>query len=97
MGARVGGELVAAGHEVRWLPAAATGAVFLVVALALVPSAAGAATPSERAERYLLRAQSSDGVFGAAQGGDGAGAVQAVAALDFGQHVGEGYPLAPPG
>ena len=54
--------------EVRWLPAAATGAVFLVVALALVPSAAGAATPSERAERYLLRAQSSDGGFGAAPG-----------------------------
>ncbi len=52
--------------EVRWLPAAATGSLCLVVALALVPSVAGAATPSERAERYLLRAQNTDGGFGAA-------------------------------
>ncbi len=50
--------------ELRWLPAAAAGAL-LLVALALPASALGA-TPSERAERYLLRAQNSDGGFGAA-------------------------------
>jgi energy-coupling factor transport system substrate-specific component len=49
--------------ELRWLPAAAAGA--LVLAL-VVPVSALAATPSERAERYLLRAQNSDGGFGAA-------------------------------
>jgi energy-coupling factor transport system substrate-specific component len=52
--------------EVRWLPAAVTGSLCLIVALALIPSAAGAATTNERAERYLLRAQNADGGFGAA-------------------------------
>ncbi len=40
----------------------------LICLVAALPSAAGAATPSERAERYLLRAQNADGGFGAAPG-----------------------------
>jgi prenyltransferase beta subunit len=51
--------------EVRWLPAAAAGALLLAL---LLPAGALAATPSERAERYLLRAQNTDGGFGAAPG-----------------------------
>jgi energy-coupling factor transport system substrate-specific component len=53
--------------EVSWRPAPATiGAAVTVLALfALLPAAAGAATPSQRAERYLLRAQNADGGFGA--------------------------------
>jgi energy-coupling factor transport system substrate-specific component len=51
--------------EVRWLPAAAAGALLLALVL---PASAPAATPGERAERYLLRAQNSDGGFGAAPG-----------------------------
>jgi energy-coupling factor transport system substrate-specific component len=56
--------------EVTWRPATATmgAAVTLVCLLAVLPAAAGAATPSERAERYLLRAQNRDGGFGAAPG-----------------------------
>jgi prenyltransferase beta subunit len=58
--------------EVSWrrapAGAAATTLFCLVLALALAPSVAGAATPSERAERYLLRAQNPDGGFGAAPG-----------------------------
>ena len=50
--------------ELRWLPAAAAGALLLVVLV--LPASAMGATPSERAERYLLRAQNSDGGFGAA-------------------------------
>ena len=53
--------------EVRWAAPAAAGAALLVLLLAL-PAAAGAATPAERAERWLLRAQNSDGGFGAAPG-----------------------------
>ena len=49
--------------ELRWLPAAAAGTLLLALVL---PAGALAATPSERAERYLLRAQNSDGGFGAA-------------------------------
>jgi prenyltransferase beta subunit len=49
--------------ELRWLPAAAAGALLLML---ILPAGAMAATPSERAERYLLRAQNSDGGFGAA-------------------------------
>jgi energy-coupling factor transport system substrate-specific component len=49
--------------ELRWLPAAAAGALLLALVL---PASAIAATPSERAERYLLAAQNSDGGFGAA-------------------------------
>ena len=54
--------------EVSWRPSPATaGAALALVALILaVPAGAGAATPSERAERYLVRAQNSDGGFGAA-------------------------------
>jgi energy-coupling factor transport system substrate-specific component len=54
--------------EVRWAPAAATTLLCVAVALASLPAVAGAATPAERAERYLLRAQNSDGGFGAAPG-----------------------------
>ena len=54
--------------EVSWRPAPATigAAVTLLALFALLPAAAGAATPSQRAERYLLRAQNADGGFGAA-------------------------------
>jgi hypothetical protein len=52
--------------EVRWAAPVAAGAA--LVLLMLLPAAAGAASPSERAERYLLRAQNSDGGFGAAPG-----------------------------
>ncbi len=54
--------------EVSWRPSPATiGAALALVALILaVPAGAGAATPSERAERYLVRAQNGDGGFGAA-------------------------------
>jgi energy-coupling factor transport system substrate-specific component len=50
--------------EVRWAAPAAAGAALLVLLLAL-PAAAGAATPADRAERWLLRAQNADGGFGA--------------------------------
>jgi energy-coupling factor transport system substrate-specific component len=54
--------------QVRWAaPAAAGAALLLLVAL---PAAAGAATPADRAERWLLRAQNDDGGFGAAPGQD---------------------------
>jgi energy-coupling factor transport system substrate-specific component len=56
--------------EVRWerSPApVAIGAVAVALVL-LVPVAALAATPAERAERYLLKAQNRDGGFGAAPG-----------------------------
>jgi energy-coupling factor transport system substrate-specific component len=52
--------------QVRWAPAAA-GAALILLLLAL-PAAAGAATPADRAERWLLRAQNDDGGFGAAPG-----------------------------
>jgi prenyltransferase beta subunit/uncharacterized membrane protein len=52
--------------EVRWTAPAVAGAA-LVLLLAL-PAAAGAATPGERAERWLLRVQNADGGFGAAPG-----------------------------
>jgi Prenyltransferase and squalene oxidase repeat len=54
--------------EVRWVPAAAGATGLLVAVLVAFPVASGAATPSERAERYLLRAQNPDGGFGAAPG-----------------------------
>jgi energy-coupling factor transport system substrate-specific component len=47
--------------ELRWLPAASAGALLLML---ILPAGAMAATPSERAERYLLRAQNSDGGLG---------------------------------
>jgi len=56
--------------EVRWhRPPApvALGTLALVLALA-VPAAAVAATPAQRAERYLLNAQNRDGGFGTAPG-----------------------------
>ena len=52
--------------EVRWsVPAAAAGAVLVALMLA---APVAAATPSERAARYLERAQNSDGGFGNAPG-----------------------------
>jgi Prenyltransferase and squalene oxidase repeat len=54
--------------EVRWVPAAAGATGLLIAVLVAFPVAVGAATPSERAERYLLRAQNPDGGFGAAPG-----------------------------
>ena len=56
--------------DVTWRPAPATiaASVMLICVVATLPDAAGAATPSERAERYLLRAQNADGGFGAAPG-----------------------------
>jgi energy-coupling factor transport system substrate-specific component len=57
--------------EVRWTGAAARAATTTLLCCAgllLVPAVAVAATPSERAERYLLRAQNADGGFGAAPG-----------------------------
>jgi energy-coupling factor transport system substrate-specific component len=54
--------------EVRWpAPAGAAAALALVLVL-LVPAGAVAATPAERAERWLAGAQNSDGGFGAAPG-----------------------------
>ncbi len=54
--------------EVNWpsTPATASAAVALLGLLLAFPLVAGAATPGERAERYLLRAQNADGGFGAA-------------------------------
>ena len=53
--------------EVSWrAPAAATTVGLLLVLL--VPAAAGAASPADRAERWLLRAQNKDGGLGAAPG-----------------------------
>jgi energy-coupling factor transport system substrate-specific component len=52
--------------EVRWAAPAAAGAALLL--LLSVPAVAGAATPAERAERYVLRAQNEDGGFGGARG-----------------------------
>jgi prenyltransferase beta subunit len=57
--------------EVRWERAPIRAVTTLLLALAFLaalPALAGAATPSERAERYLLRAQNKDGGFGAAPG-----------------------------
>jgi Prenyltransferase and squalene oxidase repeat len=56
--------------EVRWerRPARAATTLLALALLAALPALAGAATPSERAERYLLRAQNKDGGFGAAPG-----------------------------
>ncbi|MGH2746185.1 MAG: ECF transporter S component, partial [Thermoleophilaceae bacterium] len=51
--------------QVRWAAPAAVGAALLLL---LAVPAAGAATPAERAERWLLRAQNADGGFGAAPG-----------------------------
>jgi energy-coupling factor transport system substrate-specific component len=51
--------------QVRWAAPAAAGAALLLL---LLPAAAGAATPADRAERWLLRAQNDDGGFGAAPG-----------------------------
>ena len=50
--------------QVRWAASAAAGATLIL----LLPAAAGAATPADRAERWLLRAQNDDGGFGAAPG-----------------------------
>jgi energy-coupling factor transport system substrate-specific component len=58
--------------EVRWerspTPAATTTLLALALLATALPAIAGAATPSDRAERYLLRAQNADGGFGAAPG-----------------------------
>jgi Prenyltransferase and squalene oxidase repeat len=53
--------------EVRWVPAPAALGVLLALLLA-VPAVASAATPADRAERYLLRSQNEDGGFGPARG-----------------------------
>jgi energy-coupling factor transport system substrate-specific component len=53
--------------QVRWAAPAAAGAALILLVLAL-PAAAGGATPADRAERWLLRAQNDDGGFGAAPG-----------------------------
>ena len=56
--------------EVRWerSPApVALGAVAIALML-VVPAAAGAATPAQKAERYLVSAQNKDGGFGVAKG-----------------------------
>jgi energy-coupling factor transport system substrate-specific component len=53
--------------EVRWAAPAAAGAALLLLLLA-APAVAGAGTPADRAERWLLRAQNDDGGFGAAPG-----------------------------
>ena len=51
--------------EVSWrAPAAASTAALLLVLL--LPAVAGAASPADRAERWLLRAQNEDGGFGGA-------------------------------
>ncbi|MGH2803186.1 MAG: ECF transporter S component, partial [Thermoleophilaceae bacterium] len=50
---------------VRW---AAPGVAAALVLLLALPTAAGAATPAERAERWLLGVQNRDGGFGAAAG-----------------------------
>ena len=59
--------------EIRWLPAAATGLLAAVVALAAVPPSAEAQTASEAAAaraslRYLANAQNDDGGWGASPG-----------------------------
>ena len=54
--------------EVRWPARAGTAAAALLIVLLLVPASAGAASPAQRAERWLVRAQNADGGFGAAQG-----------------------------
>ena len=59
--------------EIRWLPAAATGLLAAVVALAAAPPSTEAQTASEAAAarasmRYLANAQNDDGGWGAAPG-----------------------------
>jgi prenyltransferase beta subunit len=49
--------------EVSWRAAAAASTAALLLVL-LLPGAAGAASPADRAERWLLRAQNADGGFG---------------------------------
>ena len=51
--------------EVSWRAPAAASTAALLLVLAL-PAVAGAASPADRAERWLLRAQNKDGGFGAA-------------------------------
>jgi prenyltransferase beta subunit len=53
--------------EVSWRPPAGATTAALLLML-LVPAAAGAASPADRAERWLLRAQNKDGGLGAAPG-----------------------------
>jgi hypothetical protein len=53
--------------EVSWHAPATGAAATLLVVLAL-PAGADAASPADRAERFLLRAQNEDGGFGAAPG-----------------------------
>ena len=55
--------------EVRWpLPSGATAALLAVLALAWIAVPAHAASPADRAERYLRSAQNRDGGFGGAPG-----------------------------
>jgi hypothetical protein len=57
--------------EVRWerSPAPVALGAVAVALLLLVPAAAVAATPAQRAERYLVKAQNKDGGFGATPSG----------------------------
>jgi hypothetical protein len=52
--------------EVRWPAPAGAAAALALALILLVPAAAGAATPAERAERWLAGVQNEDGGFGAA-------------------------------
>ena len=56
--------------EVRWeRPAAPVALGVVAVSLLLLPAAAGAATPAQKATAYLVKAQNGDGGFGASGGG----------------------------
>ena len=54
--------------EVRWRAPAGAAATLVLALLLVLPAAAGAASPADRAERWLLGVQNKDGGFGAAPG-----------------------------
>jgi len=54
--------------EVRWPAPAGAAATLAVALLLIVPAAAGAASPADRAEHWLAGAQNKDGGFGATAG-----------------------------
>jgi energy-coupling factor transport system substrate-specific component len=54
--------------EVRWTAPTGAAAALVLALLLVLPATAGAASPADRAERWLLGVQNKDGGFGAAPG-----------------------------
>jgi len=71
--------------EVRWeRPAAPIALGVVAVALLLLPAAAGAATPAQKATAYLVKAQHDDGGFGPTAGAGSNPLISGWAALGLG-------------